>query len=382
MNKTIGLLLLVFLALAAIPDTQDEIHWQWISHKDDTASYGEYLNKWPDGRHATKAQLLYDEYGWADAEATNTAQSYERYAQFHREGKHLAEARDNIESLSWQEANNANTIRSYRSYATAYPQGQYAQQAGANLYALRTDNTPFVAAWKVGTENAFKQFLEDFPGHKKTSQVRQALIDTTEGRDIVDLLHEKKIEVEAKGSGIDKVRLRIRRLVPYPLTVRIPVGTFFVSANPAAQNMVSTAVSKIALTSNDWRSVSPDAACANRPRDIPGGDDGFMVQRSPQQAELARLMPVLDEARVDTETRQAAVWIVTDNASYSDLGILVASQFGIGGSRVINEQETATAMKICTEAGIDLTKKAIWRDRQRIISGLKNLELKTWLETK
>jgi len=382
MKRNIGLLLVVFLALTAIPDTRDEFHWQWASHRDETTSYGEYLNRWPDGRHTTKAQLLHDEYGWADALAANTIQAYERYVQLHNEGKHLAEARDNIESLSWQEAGNANTIRSYRSYATAYPQGQYAHQAGANLFALRTDNAPFVAAWKVGTENAFKQFLKDFPGHEKTSEIRQALIDTTEGRDIVDLLHEKKIEVEAKGSGIDKVRLRLRRLVPYPLTVRIPVGTFFVSANPAAQNMVTTAVSKIALTSDAWRSVSPDAACANRPRDIPGSGDGFSVQRSPNQAELAQLMPGLDEAKVDTETRQAAVWIVTDNASYNDLGILVASQFGIGGSRVINELETATAMKICAESGIDLTKKAIWRDRQRIISGLKNLELKTWLESR
>jgi 2-methylisocitrate lyase-like PEP mutase family enzyme len=76
------------------------------------------------------------------------------------------------------------------------------------------------------------------------------------------------------------------------------------------------------------------------------------------------------------------VWIVTDNADYSDLGILVDSQSGFGGSRVINEQETARAMKICDEAGIDITRKAIWRDRQKVISGLKDAELRKWLEQK
>ncbi len=235
---------------------------------------------------------------------------------------------------------------------------------------------------KTGTEASLKRFLEDFPGHQKESVAQQAIKDITEGRDIVDLLKEKKIEVKASGSGITEVSVRIRKLVPYSLTVRIPVGSLFVPANASAQNMVTTTESKVRLTSNEWSFVSPDAACANRPKDIPGGSDTFTVNRSPKQAELARLMPVLNQARVDTETRQAAVWIVTDNADYNDLGILVASQFGFGGRRVINEQETARAMKICAEAGIDIKKKAIWRDRKRLISALKDTELKSWLEQK
>jgi len=50
---------------------------------------------------------------------------------------------------------------------------------------------------------------------------------------------------------------------------------------------------------------------------------------------------------------------VLDNADYSDLGILVSSPFGFGGSRVIEEIETARAMKIIDDAGIDITRKAI-----------------------
>ena len=174
----------------------------------------------------------------------------------------------------------------------------------------------------------------------------------------------------------------MRRLVPYSLTARIPVGTYFVSANTSSQNMVTTAESRVRLDTEDWQDVSPDAACANRPRDIPGSDDKFTVQRSPHQAELAKLMPVLDKAGVDTETRQAAVWIITDNADYDDLGILVASQSGFGGSRVINEPETVRAMRICDEAGIDITRKRIWNDKQAILSGLTDDELKKWLEKK
>ena len=200
-----------------------------------------------------------------------------------------------------------------------------------------------------------------------------------EGQDIMDLLEEKEIEIRAQGNGIQGVSVSIRKLVPNSVIVRIPVGSFFVSSNPSAQNMVTTGERKVQLTTDEWVSASLGAACANRPKHIPSGRDTFTVQRSPNQAELAKLMPVVDKAEVDTKTSQAAVWIVTDNASYSDLGILVSSFSGFSGSRVINEEETARAMKICDEAGIDITKKAIWNDRQQIVSRLKNGDLKAWL---
>jgi hypothetical protein len=158
--------------------------------------------------------------------------------------------------------------------------------------------------------------------------------------------------------------------------VRIPVGSFFVSANPAAQNMVATGEKKARLTTDGWQKISVPAACANRPKDIPGSGDSFTVQRSPNQEELATLMPVLNKAGAGTTTKQAAVWIITDNADYDDLGILVNSP---GNVRAIGAVEAARAMKICADAGIDITKKRIWNDRETIASKLPAGELKTWL---
>lgn len=388
MKKTIvaaiGVFAVVALALAIIPTTRDEIHWRWASHKDETASYESYVKTWPEGRHADEAQARYDEHGWKDAQTANTVNGYERYVQLYSEGKYVAEAKDNIESLHWQEATAANTVRSYRSYVATHPQGKFVQQAETKASALRTDSAPYEAALRTGTEDSLKKFLADFPGHKNEPQAQQAIRDITEGRDIVVLLNEKKIEIETQGSGIKSVRVRLRRLVPYPIIVRVPVGSYFVSARQSAQNMVTTAESKVRLTTDDWRSISASAACANRPRDIPGSKDSFTVQRSPHQAELARLMPILDKARVPYAVRQAAVWIVTDNSDYGDLGILVSrSQFQVfGGTRQIKEYESARAMKICDEAGIDVKRKAIWRDRQKILSGLKDEKLKKWLEDK
>jgi hypothetical protein len=198
-------------------------------------------------------------------------------------------------------------------------------------------------------------------------------------RDIVDLLDERAIEIKTAGDGIETVSVQIRKLVAGPVAVRIPVGAFFVAASASSQNMVATGERTVRLLDNLWHTVAVPTACANRPKGIPESGDTFSVQRSPHQAELAQLMPVLDKAGVKYEVRQAAVWIVTDNADYDDLGILVASSTGYGGSRVIHEAETARAMKICADAGIDITKKAVWRDRTQILIALPAGALRTWL---
>lgn len=146
--------------------------------------------------------------------------------------------------------------------------------------------------------------------------------------------------------------------------------------------MVTTAEEQVTLSSAEWIPVTVQAACANRPRDIPGGGDRFKVARSPHQEELQRLMLILRASGADYDVRQAAVWIVSDDADYADLGILVRrSAFQVfGGTRAIDETEAARAMKICVDSGIDITRKAIWQNRATIAAGVEDEVLRKWLE--
>jgi len=193
------------------------------------------------------------------------------------DGRHVAEARARYDELGWVDAEKSNTIRSYRDYVATHPQGRFVQQAETKASALRTDPTLYKAALRVGTDASLKEFLADFPGHEKEAQAQQAIKDISEGRDIVSLLNEKKIEIEAQGKGIRSVSVRFRRLVTYTITVHVPIGSYFISTMQSAQNMVTTAEIKFRLTNDDWQSVSVHAACANRPRDIPGSGDTFTV---------------------------------------------------------------------------------------------------------
>ena len=358
----------------------EDLHWQDTTMGNTVKSYQLYLAMYPGGKHADEAVAMIEDLHWQEAAAGNTVESYQLYLDTHPGGKHADEAAAKIEDLHWQEATVGNTVKSYQLYLDTYPAGRFGPEAQAKQESLRSDDTPYVAAQKTGTSPAFKRFLEDFPGHKREADVRAALREIEEGRDITDLLKEKKVEIETQGSGIQNVIVRIRRLVTYQITVKIPVGTFFVSRSSSTQNMIATGESKLALTSSDWRWVMPSVVSANRLRSIPGQRDAFSVQKSPNQDELVRLMPVLERAGVSFTIRQAAVWIITDNASYSDLGILVMGSDGSGGIRVINEYVAARAMQLCDQANIDVTRKAIWKDKSTILQGLHDASLKGWLQ--
>jgi len=195
--------------------------------------------------------------------------------------------------------------------------------------------------------------------------------------DIVDLLNEKKIELIVKGAGIEKVLLSIRKLVPDLVTVKVPLGSYFMSRTILTQNMVTTAPQNIMLTDTAWHTVSVSVACANMTRWVPGEGATFNVYRVSPISELNLILPLLNDSGLDFAARQAAVWIVTDDANYSEMGELVSESQSIfnSGRRVINEDAVAHALEICSNAGIILYHKRIWNDRQTILFGLTDAKL-------
>lgn len=324
---------------------------------------------------------------WEHTIIANNIEAYEDFLRHHGKSEYADKAKKRLEVLyserDWKSARDADDIRAYEDFLRRYPKSSFVEEATSRIELLKRYLDGWQKLQRTPTLKAYRNYIARNPQSPYVASAKEAISDM-EGRDIVELLNEKKIEVETTGSGIQRVSLKVRRMVQYPLKLRVPVGTYFVSRKSSSQNMVTTASNEQTLANENWFSLSVSAACANRSRDIPGRSDSFTIQRSPHQDELAKLIPVLDKARVPYAIRQAAVWIVTDNADYGDLGILVVSQFGLpfGGTRKIKEYETAKAMKICEEAGIDITRKAIWWDRRAIISGLEDEALKTWLKQK
>lgn len=382
--------------------------WREVSRQRTEAAFDHYLSAHPEGTHADEAERGIDDLHWEQAREIDTIQSLRNYLTLHRDGAHEAEAFDRIDLLAWEDvrqsrdvgalaafvesspssayieearvlldevrwdgALDANTVRAYQEYLRLPGPGRFDGQARRGIASVRRSDKPFNAALREGTKEALYRFLADYPGHRRTAEARAAIRDLV-GVNIFTLLSQGRIEARVDGVDITEVEVELRRRVPNPVTVKIPPGTFFV-ARGSFQNMVATSAEEVTLKDGKWTSVSVSAACANRTRAIPRPGNGFSIERSPYQAELLRVIPRLREEEYDVQ--QAAIWIITDNATHADLGTLTF----VGGGRVIGYDDTARAMMIIDRAGIDITSKAIWNDRAMVRSNSGDAEFRRWL---
>lgn len=199
---------------------------------------------------------------------------------------------------------------------------------------------------------------------------------------IYDLLEEGKIDVETEGSDISHLNLKIEPTVEINLKVSIPSGTLFSANEGSSQSMVSTRKMTVEFEMKPGLDVSLEqegqaaepqqqadrskqvvvpVACANLHKSIPTSSDTFTIKRSPDQEELSVLLPVLEAEGASYPVMQAAIWIITDNADYDDLGTLVSN-----GERIIRGYEASEAIRLIEKAGIDIRDRAIWEDRDQI----------------
>jgi hypothetical protein len=231
----------------------------------------------------------------------------------------------------------------------------------------------FVSAVAEGDVDEIRALLARYADHALASEAQAALAD--DGRDVIDLLDEGKIQVGATGVDIQNISLAITNLTSHGINVIVPAGTYFTPLNASTQTLVSTAEVSVRVSSWGSAPASVAAACASLPRNIPTRADIFVIGRAPAHADFARLMPVLAQARVTYPVQQAAVWIISDDANYTELGHLSAA----GVVRIINEPYVANAMRIVDGAGIDITQRRIWSDREYIVSQLPESDIESWL---
>jgi len=203
---------------------------------------------------------------------------------------------------------------------------------------------------------------------------------TAEGQSqhIVDLVEQKMVTARITGISMDRLALKIHSMSSKTLQVEIPAGTYFVARNELVQNMVARHGTSVTLEPLEERDLTLDAACANVRRAEPGSTDTFGIVRASEQVELGQIIEALNAADVQYPVEQAAIWIVTDDASYDDLGMLV------GGSRygdaLIGENEAVRAMKLVSEAGLDIAGYVIWDEVNVLRAGVTDADLTTWLD--
>ena len=124
---------------------------------------------------------------------------------------------------------------------------------------------------------------------------------------------------EATGSKVSMEGL-LRKAGTKPMVVRIPPATLFEPNGGGVQKKVVTDGTTVDLTNSRRAAYKAAVACSDLHLSVPSEGDRFAVARLPdRKAEVVKFFPVANRAGVSYETKQAGVWIVTDDANYNGL---------------------------------------------------------------
>jgi outer membrane protein assembly factor BamD (BamD/ComL family) len=385
MQKTYRLILTVIPIIMLVGCASTRKHWEETKSLNTIGAYENFITKHPNTVYTDSAKTIIHKLNldndWTSTKQNNTFFSYEKFLQKYQESKYTDEARLKLSELyEKRDLDNSQTsedIYDYEKFMKKYPDSKYQNLVKEKLNYLKD----WCNVKKIGTIQAYQNFIKNHTNNPYVENAKTRMDDYNNdisGREIVEALRNYKVEVEVTGSSIKNVKLRIRRKTNHTLKITLPIGTYFVCRG-SSQNMVGRQEVTITLDSDEWQTYMIPVACSNRTRNIPNADDNFNILSSPNQSVLKLLMPVLEKSNVSFEVEQAAVWIVTDDADYHDLGSLI--QFPMG-ARAIQEYEAAMAIKICEEAGITVKSHAIWYDVPNIIRDLKDNNLKGWFVQK
>lgn len=362
-------------AVAAIPVAREEAHWWWSRAVGNPSAFATYLNHWPAGRHAEEAATLHDEATWASLADSKDPAQLEAYLRDTRRDAHGTEARARIDLLRFEAARDRNTVRALQGYLDAQPAGRYADTARAQQTSLLADPQPYRAALDKASAEAMNEFIADFPGHPMQAQARVTAKDLA-GRDLFELLREKKVQVKVSAAGAEAVSISLLRSTPHPLLATVAPGTLAVPRDAGWRQLLITAPTKLLLKESRWVDQAASAVSLQPQRVLRSTPDAYVLRAAAEQAPLTRLAAGIAEAGASQDVAQAAVWIASANADLAGLAALARQ----GGLHPPDPAAAAAAMQLVDHAGSPITARAIWRERQKIADALPAGEAKTWLE--
>jgi SAM-dependent methyltransferase len=205
--------------------------------------------------------------------------------------------------------------------------------------------------------------------------------------DLFDAIESGTVEAEATGNGAESVTVRVRRRKNETLVVTSPVATYFAGGDDT-RDMIARRDGWIVLADDDWHEWSLRAVGRQRDRPAPDGRHRLDIRPPGTAPHLEALLyhvqvgtyTVADSPRLypprTHEIEQVAAWIADDDADYPTLEQIVEDP------RVPAEYAVAFALVFCDLAGVDVTGRQVWADREQVFGVLRDQGLSAWYQIK
>ena len=204
--------------------------------------------------------------------------------------------------------------------------------------------------------------------------------------DLFDAIDAGLVEVQARGAGAEAVTVRIRRTHPDPIVVTSPAAAYFDAEN--GRDMIARRDGWMLLDDDAWREWTLRAVGRQRDLDPPGAGDRLAVLPPSTAPAIEELLleiqagtytvsnsPILYPPRTPV-MEQAAVWIADGDADYASMAPHIA------GPMLPAQYAAAFALIFVDRAGIDVTRRRVWADREEVFGRLRDQGLRIWYQLK
>lgn len=200
--------------------------------------------------------------------------------------------------------------------------------------------------------------------------------------DLFDAIDAGLVEVEARGAGAEAVNLRIRRTGADPIVITSPVAAYFDAEDE--RDMIARRDGWVVLDDEGWREWTLRAVGRQRELQPPGAGDRLAIHPPATAPVIEDLLlqiqagtytvsnsPILYPPRTPV-MEQAAVWIADGDADYAEMAPHIA------GPMLPAQYAAAFALIFVDRAGIDVTRRRVWADREQVFGRLRDQGLRIW----
>ncbi len=161
------------------------------------------------------------------------------------------------------------------------------------------------------------------------------------------------------------------------ITITIGAGDILIPERPSTQRMLVADDYAIPILGqeNHLRNIelSLEVTCADHALSIPSTTDRFTIYQIADSNPLKVLSKHFTRSDCDWATKQAATWIVSDDADFSTLSeFTIRSQYNVFPGRPINAVAAVEAIQIIKKSGVSLTDKKIWTDIETLSQSLES----------
>ena len=163
---------------------------------------------------------------------------------------------------------------------------------------------------------------------------------------LLEAVKKKYVRFSANGISIQSSKINLENITDMNLNLTIPAGTFLSANSSGYQNMVLTKPTDIVLNARQRYSQNVSTACMNIHRSIPGDNNTFGLAQRDNNHLLTKVIKLFNDGNYSYAVKQAAVWIVTDGATYSSMGILQNQS----RQRIISNDDYKQAVSIVNQA--------------------------------